>query len=133
MANISLTLMRMAMLWWGTLHGNAAAHLALWRISPQARKWLRDQSCSVAPDNVERGINLANEGGNEKNYIDSRIDAVPNIIGLNGNPVRMLGSFVALPFLFAGPERSPHTLPPAKPTTPWSKGVSVDMFSELSR
>ncbi len=76
---------------------------------------------------AERGINLANEGGNEKNYIDSKIDAVPNIIGLNGNPVRMLGSFVALPFLFAGPERSPHTLPPAKPTTPSTSDTAPSM------
>jgi hypothetical protein len=44
-------------------------------------------------------------------YLDSPYDAVPNIIGLNGNPLDMLKSLLATPLLFAGPEWSPHTLP----------------------
>jgi len=59
------------------------------------------------------GIN----SGIETKYNDSPIDFVPNVIGLNGNPFKMMGSTIAIPLLFMGPAVSPHTLPP-KPAQP---------------
>jgi len=46
-------------------------------------------------------------------YHDHPFDLVPNIIGLNtANPVKIIGSVLALPLvLWGGPELSPHTLP----------------------
>ncbi len=38
-------------------------------------------------------------------------DAVPNVIGQGTfNPLRIIGSFLATPFLFMGPKLSPHTV-----------------------
>lgn len=51
-------------------------------------------------------------------YRDSPYDAVPNIIGFNGNPLDMFKSLLASPLLFAGPERSPHTMPHSPPAAP---------------
>ena len=61
------------------------------------------------------GIN----SGKETIYNNSPFDFVPNVIGLNGNILEMLGSTVAIPLLFMGPAVSPHTLPyiPAQPST----------------
>jgi hypothetical protein len=68
----------------------------------------------------ERGIRLGDPYNLKPDevivYHDSHFDAVPNIIGLNGNPLQILASVVASPLLFLGPEWSPHTLPPSKVT-----------------
>ena len=43
-------------------------------------------------------------------YCYSAMDAVPNVVGLNGNPLSMLGSILAVPLLFTA-TMSPHTTP----------------------
>ncbi len=43
------------------------------------------------------------------NYTNNFFDAVPNIVGLNGNPARVVGSVFAAPWLFGN--SSPHTYP----------------------
>lgn len=57
--------------------------------------------------------------GQTTQYNNSPFDFVPNVIGLNGNLLEMLGSTVAIPLLFMGPAVSPHTLPyiQAQPST----------------
>ena len=49
-------------------------------------------------------------------YRDHPFDPVPNIAGFNTlNPVKLIGSVFALPFvIWGGPEQSPHTLPYVK-------------------
>lgn len=50
-------------------------------------------------------------------YLNSPLDFVPNVIGLNGNLLEMLASTFAFPHLFSDdPTISPHTLP-YKPAT----------------
>lgn len=72
---------------------------------------------------AERGITLGdawwktNPNEDIRPYLDSQFDAVPNIVGMNGNPLQILGSVVASPLLFLGPVWSPHTLAP-KPIAP---------------
>jgi len=57
---------------------------------------------------------IAGEVGVRVNgYNYSSWDAVPNLIGLNGNPFSMIGSFLALPLLFT--DQSPHS----EPTPSW--------------
>jgi hypothetical protein len=54
----------------------------------------------------------------DQTYKNSSFDFVPNVLGLNGNPLEMIGSALAIPSLFADPLTSPHTLPPGwKPAT----------------
>ena len=64
-------------------------------------KWVTDYYLQKA------GIN----SGKDTIYNNSPFDFVPNVIGLNGNLLEMLGSTVAIPLLFMSPAWSPHTLP----------------------
>jgi hypothetical protein len=47
---------------------------------------------------------------NVHGYYYSSWDAVPNVIGFNGNPVSMVGSTLASPLLWTNEDLSPHTL-----------------------
>lgn len=50
----------------------------------------------------------------------SSYDLVPNLVGMNANPVQALGALVGLPRLFSPSERvSPHTVPNGSPQAPW--------------
>jgi hypothetical protein len=51
----------------------------------------------------------ASVGVRVNGYNASPWDAVPNVIGLNGNPFALIGSIVAAPLLWTG--SSPHTAP----------------------
>ncbi len=52
---------------------------------------------------------FARAGITNVNYTSNFFDAVPNIVGLNGNPARIVGSVLAAPWLFTN--SSPHTYP----------------------
>ncbi len=52
----------------------------------------------------------ADVGVQVRGYYYSSWDAVPNVIGMNGNPFSMVGSVLAAPLLFTD-EHSPHTAP----------------------
>jgi hypothetical protein len=53
----------------------------------------------------------SNAGATVGNYQAHFFDAVPNLFGQGtANPFRIIGSFLAFPFLFAGPVLSPHTI-----------------------
>ncbi len=68
--------------------------------------------------NMNQQENLTKE-----TYRNSPYDFVPNVIGLNGNPLEMFVSTISIPALFADPLTSPHTLPPGwKPATVNSQG-----------
>jgi len=64
---------------------------------------------------VTNGI-AADVGVQVRGYYYSSWDAVPNVIGMNGNPFSMLGSVLASPLLFTD-NHSPHTAP----TPGWAK------------
>jgi hypothetical protein len=69
---------------------------------------------------------LSNAGinqGRDTTYTNSPFDFVPNVIGMNGNPLEMLGSTISIHRLFADPLTSPHTLPYGwKPTANNAQG-----------
>lgn len=59
----------------------------------------------------------------QETYRNSPYDFVPNVIGLNGNPLEMFVSTISIPALFSDPLTSPHTLPYGwKPATVNSQG-----------
>jgi hypothetical protein len=63
--------------------------------------------------------------GVKTRYVNSPVDLVPNIIGLNTiNPIKIVGSIVSTPSLFSNdPRKSPHTLPNGwKPAEATSQG-----------
>ena len=53
----------------------------------------------------------SNAGATVGTYQAHFFDPVPNLIGQGtANPFRIIGSFLATPFLFLGPRLSPHTV-----------------------
>ena len=60
---------------------------------------------------IAREVNVRVNG-----YNYSRWDAVPNLIGMNGNPFSILGSILASPLLFTD-GHSMHTVP----TSSWGR------------
>jgi hypothetical protein len=53
---------------------------------------------------IARNVNVTVNG-----YNYSPLDAVPNIVGFNGNPISIAISIIAAPTLFIGPPLSDHT------------------------
>ena len=66
---------------------------------------------ACANNNAVSGATYAQAGITNVQTRASSIDAVPNIIGLNGNPLEIVGSLLAAPLLLGPPSVSPHTLP----------------------
>ncbi len=58
-----------------------------------------------ATSRIERSLGMA-----PGRYEYSSLDAVPTIIGFNGNPLQMIGSVIAVPWLSSEAD-SPHTFP----------------------
>ncbi len=66
---------------------------------------------ACATNNLVSGRIYEQAGITNVQHAGSSFDAVPNIIGLNGNPLEIIGSVLAAPLLLGPPSVSPHTLP----------------------